>query len=77
MLRKDRSTLQLVCEEQHYDEIGKFQDALYVSATEAFLRLFSYEIINKLPPVVPRDVNLKDHLKFILGQTAVKQHLTL
>lgn len=57
----DRVTVQVVCDQQYYDEIGHFHDARYVSASEALFRLFQFKIIDKNPNVVRLDVHLEDH----------------
>lgn len=57
----DRVTIEMVRGEQRYDEIGHFQDARYVSASEALWRLFQFEIIDKQPTVVRLDVHLENY----------------
>lgn len=57
----DRVTIEMVRGEQCYVEIGHFQDARYVSASEALWRLFQFEIIDKQPTVVGLDVHLENH----------------
>lgn len=43
--------------------MGQFQDARYVSASEALWRLSQFEIVDKQPAVVRLDVHLEIHHK--------------
>lgn len=60
--KNDRVSIWLVGRQQHYNEIGQFQDAQYFSASEAHWRLFQFEIIDKHPSVARLDVHLENRL---------------
>lgn len=62
---KDQVTVQLVREQQNYDESGHSQDALYVFASETLWRLFQFENIYKNPNVVCLDVHLENNHPYI------------
>ena len=57
----DRVTVELIGENQRYDEIGNFQDARYISASESVWRLLAYDFVDRNPPVVRLDVHLEGH----------------
>ncbi|CDF40970.1 ATP dependant DNA helicase PIF1 [Chondrus crispus] len=58
---QDRVTMEITAENERYDEISNFQDARYVSASEAAWRLFSFDIVDRNPPVVRLAVHLPNH----------------
>ncbi|CDF36818.1 partial DNA helicase [Chondrus crispus] len=53
--------MEITAENERYDEISNFQDARYVSASEAAWRLFSFDIVDRNPPVVRLAVHLPNH----------------
>ncbi|CDF40383.1 ATP dependant DNA helcase [Chondrus crispus] len=57
----DRVTMEITAENERYDEISNFQDARYVLASEAAWRLFSFDIVDRNPPVVRLAVHLPNH----------------
>ena len=58
---KDRMTMEITAENECYDEISNFQYARYVSASEAAWRFFSFDIVDRNPPIVRFGVNLLKH----------------
>ncbi|CDF40386.1 ATP dependant DNA helicase [Chondrus crispus] len=58
---QDRVTMEITAENECHDEISNFQDARYVSASEAAWRLFSFDIVDRNPPVVRLTVHLPNH----------------
>lgn len=58
---QDRVTMEIMAENDRYDEISNFQDARYVSASEAAWRLLSFDIVDRLPPVLRLEVHLENH----------------
>ncbi|CDF36122.1 unnamed protein product [Chondrus crispus] len=58
---QDRVTMEITAENERYDEISNFQDARYVSASESAWRLFSFDIVDRNPPVVRLAVHLPNH----------------
>ncbi|CDF39624.1 Helicase-like protein [Chondrus crispus] len=58
---QDRVTMEITAENECHDEISNFQDARYVSASEAAWRLFSFDIVDRNPPVVILTVHLPNH----------------
>ena len=58
---QDRVTMEITAENECYDEISNFQDARYVSASEAAWRLFSFDSVDRSPPVVILAVHLPIH----------------
>ncbi|CDF37017.1 ATP dependant DNA helicase [Chondrus crispus] len=58
---QDRVTMEITAENECHDEISNFQDARYVSASEAARRLFSFDIVDRNPPVVRLAVHLPNH----------------
>ncbi|CDF33021.1 unnamed protein product [Chondrus crispus] len=58
---QDRVTMEITAKNERYDEISNFQDARYVSASEAAWRLFSFDIVDRNPPVVRLAVHLPNH----------------
>lgn len=57
----DRRTEQIVQDKQHHHEVGRFQDARYVSASEALCSLFQLKIVDRQSTVLHLDVHLGDH----------------
>ncbi|CDF33193.1 ATP dependant DNA helicase [Chondrus crispus] len=58
---QDRVTMEITAGNECHDEISNFQDARYVSASEAAWRLFSFDIVDRNPPVVRLTVHLPNH----------------
>ncbi|CDF40177.1 putative DNA helicase [Chondrus crispus] len=58
---QDRVTMEITAENECYDEISNFQDVRYVSASEAAWGLFSFDIVDRNPPVVRLAVHLPNH----------------
>ena len=58
---QDRVTMEIIAENECYDEVSNFQDARYVSTSEAAWRLFSFDIVGRNPPVVILAVHLPNH----------------
>ncbi|CDF38585.1 ATP dependant DNA helicase [Chondrus crispus] len=58
---QDRVTMEITAENECHDEISNFQDARYVSASEAAWRLFSFDIVDRNPPAVRLTVHLPNH----------------
>ena len=56
-----RVTMQITAENEFHNEISNLQDARYVSASEAGWRLFSFDIVDRNPPVVRLAVHLPKH----------------
>ncbi|CDF33944.1 ATP dependant DNA helicase PIF1 [Chondrus crispus] len=61
---RDPVTMEITAKKECYDEISNFQDARYVSASEAAWRLFSFDIVDRNPPVVRLSVHLPNHHTF-------------
>jgi len=57
----DRVTVEVIGDNQRYDEISHFQDARYVSASEASWRILGFDIVDRSPPVFRLDVHLEGH----------------
>ena len=53
--------MEITAENECHDDISNFQDARYVSASEAVWRLFSFDIVDRNPPVVKLAVHLPNH----------------
>ncbi|CDF77533.1 unnamed protein product [Chondrus crispus] len=58
---QDRVTMEITAENERYDEISNFQDARYVSASEAAWGLFSFDIVDRNHPVVRLAVHLPNY----------------
>ncbi len=57
----DRVNMEIVEETGRYNEIEQFQDARYVSASEAAWRILAFEIVDNNPPVYRLEVHREGH----------------
>lgn len=55
----DRVTMEIIGENQRYDEITHFQDARYISACEGAWRILGFDLVDTKPVVVRLDYTLK------------------
>lgn len=56
----NRVTVQMVYSQRRYDEISVFEEARFVSASEAVWRLFHFGIVERHPTIIRLDVHLED-----------------
>ncbi len=57
----DRVTMEIVEENGRYSDIEQFQDARYVSASEAAWRILAFDIVDNHPPVYRLKVHTEGH----------------
>ena len=57
----DRVAMEILSENERYDDISNFEDARCVSASEAVWRVLRFDIVDHKPPVLRLDVHLENH----------------
>ena len=57
----DIITIEILTENDRYDEISNSQLARYISASEAVWRILRFDFISRKPPVLRLDVHLENY----------------